>query len=70
MRKVPWFLVFLFADVCVVFSSRFSFPLSFVCSAQTSTFVDGLFDMNRDLKAYKHHLRDFLIQVLVSIKLV
>jgi hypothetical protein len=35
-------------------------------SAQVQVFVDGLFDMSRDLKAYKHHLRDFLIQVLVS----
>lgn len=33
-------------------------------AAQVQVFVDGLFDMSRDLKAYKHHLRDFLIQVL------
>jgi hypothetical protein len=30
------------------------------------SFVDGLFDMTRDLKAYKAHLRDFLVEVLVS----
>ncbi len=38
--------------------------LSLYCSAQVQSFVDGLFDMSRDLKAYKHHLRDFLVQVL------
>ena len=34
------------------------------CRAQTQAFVDGLFDMTRDLKSYKAHLRDFLIAVL------
>lgn len=34
------------------------------CSPQVQSFVSGLFDMGRDLKAFKTHLRDFLIQVL------
>lgn len=29
-----------------------------------STFIEGLFDMTRDLKSYKSLLRDFLIEVL------
>jgi hypothetical protein len=29
-----------------------------------AAFVDGLFDVNRDLKAYKTLLRDFLVDVL------
>jgi hypothetical protein len=68
MRKVPWCLVLVFLLTFVLFFLPLFFPPLFrLHSAQTSTFVDGLFDMNRDLKAYKHHLRDFLIQVLVSI---
>jgi hypothetical protein len=40
--------------------------VNIVCSDQVQEFVNGLFDMGRDLKAYKTHLRDFLIAVLVS----
>jgi len=39
-------------------------------SPQVQAFVDGLFDVRRDLKAYKAHLRDFLIEVLVSVVLL
>lgn len=33
-------------------------------SATVSSFVEGLFDMTRDVKAVKQHLRDFLLLVL------
>ena len=31
---------------------------------QVDNFVEGLFDLSKDVKSYKAHLRDFLIQVL------
>jgi hypothetical protein len=34
-------------------------------SATVQSFVEGLFDMTRDVKAVKQHLRDFLLLVLV-----
>ncbi|RYG51293.1 hypothetical protein EON67_03675 [archaeon] len=36
-----------------------------LCRPNMRTFVDGLFDMRRDMRAYKSHVRDFLISVLV-----
>lgn len=38
----------------------------FPCSPQVTAFVEGLFVHSRDHKAYKSHVRDFLIDVLVS----
>ncbi len=36
-------------------------------SPHVQAFIDGLTNMECDAKAYKAHLRDFLIQVLVSV---
>jgi len=31
---------------------------------QVNAFLDGLFDISRDAKAYKSHLRDFLVTIM------
>lgn len=36
-------------------------------AAQVKAFVNGLFDMTKDLPAYKTHLRDFLIEMRVRV---
>lgn len=38
-----------------------------VFSAQVKVFVTGLFSLNQDIPAFKEHLRDFLVQIKVSI---
>lgn len=53
--------------ISVVIAESATACLFVSCRPQVQAFVDGLFDVRRDLKAYKSHLRDFLIEVLVSI---
>lgn len=36
-------------------------------SAQIKLTVQGLFDLNQDIPAFKEHLRDFMVQIKVSI---
>lgn len=36
-------------------------------SAQVKVFVTGLFSLNQDIPAFKEHLRDFLVQIKVSL---
>lgn len=38
-------------------------------SAQVKVFVTGLFSLNQDIPAFKEHLRDFLVQIKVSVLL-
>ncbi|XP_010767845.1 exportin-1-like, partial [Notothenia coriiceps] len=35
--------------------------------AQVKVFVTGLFSLNQDIPAFKEHLRDFLVQIKVSV---
>lgn len=37
-------------------------------SAQVKVFVTGLFSLNQDIPAFKEHLRDFLVQIKVSVE--
>lgn len=39
-----------------------------VFSAQVKVFVTGLFSLNQDIPAFKEHLRDFLVQIKVSVQ--
>lgn len=43
--------------------------LFFHSSAQVKVFVTGLFSLNQDIPAFKEHLRDFLVQIKVSLTL-
>lgn len=47
----------MFMDVCA----------SACLSAQVKVFVTGLFSLNQDIPAFKEHLRDFLVQIKVSL---
>lgn len=38
-----------------------------IFSAQIKLTVQGLFDLNQDIPAFKEHLRDFMVQIKVSI---
>ena len=42
----------------------------FLFSAQLKVFIEGLFSFNQDIPAFKEHLRDFLVQIRVSIRVV
>jgi hypothetical protein len=46
------------------------FLFSFFYSVQITTFVMGLFSFNKDLVAFKNHLRDFLVQLKVRANLL
>ena len=37
-----------------------------IFSAQIKLTVQGLFDLNQDIPAFKEHLRDFMVQIKVS----
>lgn len=37
-----------------------------VVSAQIKLTVQGLFDLNQNIPAFKEHLRDFMVQIKVS----
>lgn len=37
---------------------------------QIKVFVTGLFDLDQDVQAFKEHLRDFLIQIRVSLLII
>lgn len=37
---------------------------------QIKVFVEGLFSFNQDLNAFKEHLRDFLVQIRVSLFII
>jgi len=40
-----------------------------VFSAQIKLTVQGLFDLNQDIPAFKEHLRDFMVQIKVCVLL-
>ena len=61
------------------FSSQISFDLNVyyyttVCmycfSAQVKVFVEGLFHLNNNIPAFKEHLRDFLVQIKVTVNTI
>lgn len=52
--------------VAKLFSSAFSH----LTENQIKIIVQGMFTLNEDLGAFKEHLRDFLVQIMVSIRLV
>lgn len=39
-----------------------------LADAQIALTVQGMFNLNHDLSAFKDHLRDFLVQIRVSVK--
>ena len=39
----------------------------FLFSAQIKMTVQGLFDLNQNIAAFKEHLRDFMVQIKVTI---
>lgn len=46
---------------------RYTFEIVFIhFRPQIKLFVQGLFDLDNDISAFKEHLRDFLIQIKVS----
>lgn len=52
------------ADVIALFTDLSPLFLRLTpTSSQVKLFVSGLFELNKDMNAYKQHLRDFLIQL-------
>ncbi len=41
------------------------FTVVFSFRQQIKVFVQGLFDLDNDISAFKEHLRDFLVQIKV-----
>ena len=57
--ELSLFFLFVFGWNCDVIIPMFS--------AQIKLTVQGLFDLNQDIPAFKEHLRDFMVQIKVSI---
>ena len=47
-------------------ASLFSNAFSHLTENQIKIIVQGMFNLNEDVPAFKNHLRDFLIQIMVN----
>lgn len=49
----------------ILFTSLFLMVIFILVSAQIKLTVQGLFDLNQNIPAFKEHLRDFMVQIKV-----
>ena len=61
-QKIIWCLLVCLKNKNIHYVSHFIW----LCSAQIKLTVQGLFDLNQNIPAFKEHLRDFMVQIKVG----